>query len=215
MERPLVKLAIYFFGISGAVLIFLALVFLPKLDSRVLLTCTLVWRVILDVLQSLIISRRTFQNSVQLPYRVAVWDVVGQIVLVGLIVWIFIYSDDHTILSVLLIVNIMSQVFMLPQYLKRSPRFVITQDKLLVNTFNLNERNLSDLHSIELRGWFQKIRIRFAEELDIKLPKGPYTNAERAVFLRELIDRAPVDPELDSRMIEFLDRHAPLTSAST
>lgn len=184
----------------GVAAIGLALWLPEKSDMRIAIPVILVYRSGIEWLQASIIRKREIPlHKSQLAFRDSKTNwILSALVLLALIG--FLFTDYHfTSLAVVVVLVNVSQFSLgnINLVRKNVPRYILTDEKLIVNDFRTVERKLEDLHSISISGLFPEVRISFVEEYDVRIRKSNYTEAELAAFIQSLLDAAPVEPDVD------------------
>ena len=214
MESKTTRVLIMIFAIAGVAVLVMSLLIFPqtKYNARAYLLTACIWKLILDLLQASVISKRTFPEGISLYYRTSLTDLFAQTFVIGVVVLILIIDLPRPNLAFLLVINFARPYFIQPHYLKKAlPLFILTKDKFIINQWFVREHELSGLRTIEFSGFFNTVSFAF-QDRDFGLRRWGYTKAERAAFIREIIKRAPPDVFIHQDVRVFLDEHAPATA---
>jgi hypothetical protein len=197
---------IYFACAIPAIAFLVVCLLILKFQPWLIILFAFVIRMLLYYLNAFILTKRQFPAISELPTRWSTWDYIGIITIIALIVfftWFYGNGDRYYPFGTVIILS-----GSIPNPWNRSPRFVLTEDTLFQNEFNLKKRQLAHLHSIELLVLPRGFRINFSEDYSIKIPKGGCTNRELCDFVNKILEQSPVEADVHPEAREFLGKHA-------
>lgn len=189
------------------------MLFATTIDDRIIFVVALLMGIPIQFYKVQIIANRRFPDVTSLPYRTSIAEYVIFTLFVLTVLLLIIYypkNNDYIFLFFLIspIINVIAYI-----KLKKTPHYIITDNKLIENDFTLSERKLDDLHSIEFFGIFNRIDVRFVNQYNISIRQGGYSKKELAEFIRKIIEASPVEAEVEPAVQSFVEKHTSTTVA--